>query len=193
MIARIAPRTPPIRLGVALLLGLPLALLALLPGAASARALHAGFSSSDPSPDAILKAAPTTITIRYLENVKPEGSDIVVYDAKHQMVSTGAAKVDTADLKTMTVGMRGNGADTYLVEWHNVSADDGDPDIGGFVFHVNVNGALPTGSAALPTGSAASKGSSSGAPAWVVVLVGVLGLIVGGAGGALASRRRGTH
>lgn len=159
---------------------------ALALGAPAVASAHAYYVSSDPAANAVLKTAPTTVTIHFGENVNPTGSDVVVFDAKHQQVSTAPAQVDRADLKTMTVAMQGNGSEVYLVEWHTVSADDGDPDIGAFTFNVN-----SSGGAATPTATAesiGSSGTSSGTPAWVVALVGVLGLAIG-AGGTLLARR----
>ncbi|MGH2485436.1 MAG: copper resistance CopC family protein [Ktedonobacterales bacterium] len=155
---------------------------------------HASYVSSDPAADAVLTAAPTTVTIKFAEHVNPTGSDVVIYDAKHTVVSTGPAQVVQSDLFTMTVNMTGDGSEIYLVEWHTVSADDGDPDIGGFVFHVDTTaGAQATATASAKNGgtgsSHTSSGGGSGAPAWLVVLVGLIGLGVG-AGGVSALRRR---
>ena len=171
---------------VGMLMMLPIlaiaAALVLTPGSASA---HAGFGSSDPAPNSVLKAAPTVITIHFVENVNPQGSDIVVFDATHKQVSTAHGVVSTTDLKTMTVAMAGDGEGTYLVEWHNVSADDGDPDIGAFTFTVSATAqATP---APVGTGNATS-GGSSGTPAWLTVLIGLIGLTVGGGGGYFAAR-----
>ncbi|MGH2485593.1 MAG: hypothetical protein ACRDHE_06245, partial [Ktedonobacterales bacterium] len=99
-----------------------------------------------------------------------------------------------SDLFTMTVNMTGDGSEIYLVEWHTVSADDGDPDIGGFVFHVDSTaGTQATATASAKNGgtgsSHTSSGGGSGAPVWLVVLVGLIGLGVG-AGGVSALRRR---
>lgn len=154
----------------------------LTPATASA---HAAYGSSDPAPGSTLKAAPTTVTIHFLENINPSGSDIVILDAIGKQVSTGSAKVDPNDLKTMTVSMQGNDSETYLVQWHNVSADDGDPDIGAFTFTVNPNS---TGGAATTTAHTTFSSSSS-VPIWGAVLVGLIGLIVG-AGGMFALRRK---
>ena len=178
------------RLGWAgLLAGLALlAALFALPGIAAA---HAYYVSSDPPANAVLKQAPTLVTVHFAENVAPQGSDLVVYDATHKQVSTAAAQVSHADLKTMTVPMAGDGDGIYFVEWHTVSADDGDPDIGGFNFTVNSKATAdttPTPTASTGTGGG---GGSGGTPVWLTVLVGLAGLAIGGAGTYYATRRRG--
>ncbi|HKV82958.1 MAG TPA: copper resistance protein CopC [Ktedonobacterales bacterium] len=154
---------------------------------------HASYVSSNPAADAVLTAAPTTVTIKFAEHVNPTGSDVVIYDAKHTVVSTGPAQVVQADLFSMSVNMAGDGSEIYLVEWHTVSADDGDPDIGGFVFHVdNTAGAQATATATAKnggTGGSSKPSGGSGASAWLVALAAILGLLVG-AGGVSALRRR---
>jgi hypothetical protein len=58
---------------------------------------------------------------------------------KWKTVSTGPAQVVRTDFKTMTVAMQGDDSEIYLVQWHTVSADDGDPDIGAFTFTVSTS------------------------------------------------------
>jgi methionine-rich copper-binding protein CopC len=119
----------------ALTLTLALALVALLarPDVASA---HAGYVSSTPDANATVAVAPRSVTIHFAQHVVPASSDIVVLDAQGKTVSTGSAQANRADLRTMSVPMQGNGSAIYLVQWHTVSADDGHPDIGAFVFRV---------------------------------------------------------
>jgi methionine-rich copper-binding protein CopC len=154
------------------------------PGIASA---HASYKSSDPKPNAILKSAPASVKVTFQESVNPQGSDLIVYDARGNKVSTAPGQVDRADLTTMTVPMKGNGSEIYMVQWHTVSVDDGDPDIGAFNFLVN-----PSASTVQAvTGGAHTTASpaSAGMPIWLGVLVGVLGLVVGGGGEFLLARR----
>jgi methionine-rich copper-binding protein CopC len=151
-------------------------LLVAAPATALARLAHAGFHSSDPSPNQILKAAPTVVTMHFEETVNPQGSDITVYDATGKKVSTAPAQVSRTDLKTMTVPMQGSGAEIYLVVWHNISADDGDPDTGAFTFLVNPK---PTTVLAVTGSNGQHAGNTSGMPIWLGVLLAVLGLIIG--------------
>jgi copper resistance protein C len=153
---------------------------------------HAAYVSSIPAPGAVLPAAPSTITIHFAEHVNPTGSDIVVLDAKGKTVSTGPAQVVRTDLKTMTVAMQGDDSEIYLVQWHTVSADDSDPDIGAFTFTVSTSAPPQPTTTATPPPPCSGTGTCSGTagiPGWVVVLGGVLALLVGAAGGVVLWRR----
>src|SRR5215470_14402273 len=98
---------------------------------------HAEPTSSTPAPNSTVKEAPTTVTIIFGEEVKPDESNIRVFDAKGAEVSTGKATVDPSDLKKMSVEMKGTDSESYVVLWNSVSADDGDPAVGSFSFNVN--------------------------------------------------------
>ena len=144
---------------------------------------HAKYSSSDPAANTVLKAPPRVVTVHFLEDVNPDGSSLTVYDAKGNLVSDGQGQVSTTDVKTMTVGMTGDGSEIYLVVWKTVSLDDGDPDIGAFNFFIG-DDAAPLAS----NGSSAGSTSSSGLPGWEVALIGIAGLVMG-AGGMYFARR----
>jgi methionine-rich copper-binding protein CopC len=165
-----------------------------LPSIALANPAHAEYVSSDPVSNAILTKAPTMVTIHFSEQVVPAESDITVYDVNYKVVSTGAAAVDRADLKTMTVTMAGDQSEVYVINWHTLSAVEGHRDAGSFRFFVNISpmfkamvagnssmmsGASTSSSGAMSAGSASSS-SPSGLPLWITVLVGVLGLLLGG-------------
>lgn len=159
------------------------------PATALARPAHARFHSSDPAPNQNVNVAPTVVTIHFEETVNPDGSDITVYDATGKKVSTAPAQVSRTDLKTMTVPMQGSGAEIYLVVWHNVSADDGDPDTGAFNFLVNAK-ATTVQAVTGTNGQSTGGGSGTGMPVWLGILLAILGLIVG-AGGAWYATSRG--
>jgi methionine-rich copper-binding protein CopC len=186
-IARVARRGPARLLPLSLALALGLALVAAIaPRTASA---HAYLVSSNPAANAVLKSAPTLVTLRFAEEVNPQGSGVVIYDATHKQVSTAPAQVSHSDLTTMTVPMAGDGDGFYLVEWHTVSAGDGDPDIGGFTFEVSASGAAASGGTTTTTPPASANGGSSGAPVLLTVVLVLVGLGAGGAGGYVVGRR----
>ncbi len=155
-------------------LGMPLAVLtlAMLFATSGVASAHAKYVSSDPADGAVLTTAPSSVTITFAEEVTPASSGIVVYDSSMKQVSTGDATADASDLKKMSVPMKGDDSEVYVVVWHTTSADDGDTDAGSFEFFI--------GSDAVPTPSTPTASSSSGTPVWVTILVGVLGLVVGG-------------
>ena len=172
-------------LGAASLAGaLALALGLMAPGLASA---HAYAVSSNPTMGSTVKTAPSAVTVTFAENVNPQGSDILIYDVHDKQVSTGPAQVSRANEKLMTVPMTADGDGVYLVQWHTVSADDGDPDIGSFNFTVDHTA---TAAVSTPTPSTTpSGGGSSGAPVWLTVLLVLVGLAVGGGAGYAWARR----
>ncbi len=136
----------------------------------------------------MVKTAPSVVTVHFAEEVNPQGSGIVVYDATHKQVSTAPAQVLRSDLKTMTVPMVGDGDGFYLVEWHTTSAQDGDPDIGGFTFEVSASAKAAPGGATTAPSVTASNGGSAGAPVWLTVMLLLVGLVAGGAGGCMVGR-----
>lgn len=162
---------------------LALAVALLAPGIASA---HAYMVSSDPPAGSTVKTAPSQITVHFAEDVNPQGSAIIIYDVSGKQVSTAPAQVSRSDEKTMTVPVAGDGDGVYLVEWHTVSASDGDPDIGAFTFTVD-----HTASAAVstPTPPSVPGNTSSGTPVWLTVVLVLLGLVVGAGGGFALARR----
>jgi methionine-rich copper-binding protein CopC len=184
-------------IGVLALTG-ALGLTVLLAGVAFA---HASYVSSDPAAGAVLAAAPTQVTVRFAENVDPQGSSLVVYhepeakntfsfDAEAKTVSTGKTQFPLSDSKSMTIAMTGDGNGIYAVVWKTVSADDGDADNGVFFFGVGNGNVLGTGSTTTPIITPGqTPTTSSGLAIWVPILVGILALLVGGGIGAWLALR----
>lgn len=148
---------------------------------------HAGYVSSDPAANAVLKAAPSAVVIHFAEAVDPAGSGVTVYNAKGQVVS-GAAQVEQNDLKTLRAPMTGGDSEVFLVVWHTVSATDGDPDVGAFNFFVSATG---TSDLAPASSAGTTAQATSGAPAWLVALIAAAALLIGLAGGYVLARRTG--
>ena len=149
---------------------------------------HARPESSTPAPDSTVKEAPTSVTIIFGEELKPDESNIRVFDSKGAEVSTGKATVDPNDLKKMAVEMKGNDSEEYVVLWNSVSADDGDPAAGSFTFNVNPNGGSAGGGST--TGGGSSTNGANGVQPWLAILIGVIGLIIDGVGGYYFARRQ---
>lgn len=153
---------------------------------------HAAFVSADPAPNTVYKTAPTIVTIHFAQNLDPQGLSITVYDNKGKVVSTGNAQVSFSDPKTASVNMTADDSDIYRVDWQNVSAEDGDPTLGAYVFGVDPSGQndkVPLN----PYGNAPTTSSSpAGYQLWELVACGVAGLIVGGGivSGILAARKK---
>jgi copper resistance protein C len=99
--------------------------------------------------------------------------------------------MDTSDAKTITVPMTCDDSESYMVVWHTVSLDDGDPAVGALVYSVG-SPAKPgdTGGSTTSLGATSASSATSGASAWIVALVGILGLAVGGARGMVLACRR---
>ncbi len=171
-----------------------LLMLLFLPITASA---HAEYVSSDPGANAMLQKAPSTITIHFSENVDPAGSDIQIFDVDGKMSSNGPAQVDHANLTTMTVGLKADNSEVYVVNWHTVSAVEGHHDSGSFRFFVNISpmlqGMLNGKMSGMPAnGSQGSMASTSanaaGFPLWSILVAALLGLLVGGGATFLFAR-----
>src|SRR6266487_163920 len=99
------------------------------------------------------------------------------------LISQGDAKVSLSDPKQMSISIKPDGNGVYIVQWITVSALDGDPDEGAFVFTVKpAVVATPTATSHGSTTTTTTSGTS-GIPLWVPILVGIVALLIGlGAG-----------
>jgi hypothetical protein len=107
-------------------------------------------------------------------------SNLYVYSPAGDLISQGDAKIPLSNPKEMSIGLKPPGDGVYVVQWKTVSADDGDPDQGAFVFTVKANAvaATPTVASAKPAATTATS-SDSGFPVGPVVLVGSIALLLG--------------
>jgi len=167
------------------------------PGGAAAHAtipFHAKLGHAEPGIGAVLKTAPTTVTLTFIEDTTPSGSNIVVYGDKGEQVSTGAATVDPSDAKKMTVNMKGDDSETYVVVFHTVSADDNHAYTDAYQFTVSSSATASAGQQPDAAGDSISSvvpapsSSSSGVQPLIAALIGIVGLIVGAAGGFYVAR-----
>src|SRR2546423_3871262 len=163
---------------------LSLGLLLIVVGTASAHTAHAKVLSAIPAIGSTITRAPTNVTVFTAENINPDPklSNLFVYSPGGDLISQGDAKVSLSNPKEMSIAIKPNGNGVYVVRWITVSAEDGDPDQGAFVFTVKP--------AVVATPTATSNGTTptmttgtGGTPLWVPILVGIVALVVGlGAG-----------
>jgi copper resistance protein C len=191
----------PHRLHLPLATVLSLCLLYLMTATASAHAgipSHAKVNKAIPAIGSAVSQAPTTVTVFTLENINPDPSksNLFVYSPAGDLISQGNAQVSLTDPRQMSISMKPDQAHlngVYVVQWQTVSAEDGDPDRGAFVFTVKtgvVATATPVATrSTLTTPSTTTTPGVGGAPIWVPMVVGVLALLVGlGAGFGLGRR-----
>jgi len=95
---------------------------------------HAQYSSSTPAANATVNAAPTIVTVTWTQELASIQFTITGPDGSNEV--NGPAQINLEERHTASVPMRNGGPGQYLVLWHNVSGDDGDPNDGSFVFAV---------------------------------------------------------
>lgn len=124
---------------------LSLALLFVVGGTAAARSIvsthatvsaHAKVGKAIPALGSTIAQAPTTVTVFTLENINPNPkvSNLFVYGPSGELISQGNANVSLSNPQQMSVLIKPDGNGVYEVQWITVSAIDGDPDQGAFVF-----------------------------------------------------------
>ena len=164
---------------------LSLGLLFIAVGTASAHPAHAKVNKAIPAIGSTIAQPPTTVTVFALENINPDPrlSNLFVYGPGGDLISQGNAKVSLSNPEEMSISIKPDGNGIYVVRWITVSALDGDPDQGAFVFTVKpgVVATTPTTTSnttttTLPTSATSGTG---GTPVWVPILVGVVALLVG--------------
>jgi methionine-rich copper-binding protein CopC len=188
-------------------LHLPLAILfgfnlfVLIAGTASAHSVvpaHAKVTKAIPAIGSTISQAPTTVTVFALENINPDPtkSNLMVYSPAGDLISQGNATVSLSNPEQMSIPIKPDAAHpngVYVVQWKTVSAVDGDPDQGAFVFTVST-GAVTTSTpvATSTTGQTTTPTATNtgGTPLWVPVVVGIVVLLVGlGIGVGLGRRQ----
>jgi len=163
---------------------------------------HAKVLSSDPGINATIAQAPTKVTVTTAENMKPgpANSNLFVYGPSGELISQGDAKVELNNPMKMSVNIKPEKTGVYVVRWITVSAGDGDPDQGAYVFTVG-SAAGSSAPQAQPTAAPKSPGSTTaetspsngGLSIWASVIAGLIALVVGlGAGFGLGRSRKPT-
>lgn len=180
---------------------LSLGLMLVMVGIASAHATypaHAKVNKAIPAIGSTVSQAPTTVTVFTLENINPDPSksNLFVYSPAGDLISQGNAKVSLTNPREMSITIKPDPANingVYVVQWKTVSAEDGDPDQGAFVFTVNAAAVASPTPASHSTAPATSttNGSSGGIALWVPIVVGIVALLIG-LGAGLGLGRRGS-
>ncbi|HKF38141.1 MAG TPA: copper resistance protein CopC, partial [Ktedonobacteraceae bacterium] len=132
-----------IKLLIATLLSLGLMLV--MVGIASAHTsypAHAKVYKAVPAIGSTVSQAPASVTVFTLENINPNPSksNLFVYSPAGDLISQGDAQVSLTNPREMSISIKPDQANlkgVYVVRWITVSAEDGDPDQGAFVFTVN--------------------------------------------------------
>src|SRR2546421_3878050 len=161
---------------------LSMGLLFVVAGTVSA---HAKVLSATPAIGSTIAKAPTTVTVVCAENINPNPklSNLFVYAPSGDLISQGDAKVSLSNPKEMSIGIKASGNGVYVVRWITVSADDGDPDQGAFVFTLKPAVVATPTTTSSGTSSTTTTSGTGGTPLWVPILVGIVALVVGlGAG-----------
>ncbi|MPY62322.1 copper resistance CopC/CopD family protein [Streptomyces spongiae] len=158
---------------------------ALLAGAVPVSA-HAALTGSDPQQGAVVKEAPSQVSLTFSEKVAMSDGSVRVYDPKGKQVDTGK----TSDLGGNSYGVKlhsGLPEGTFTVTYQVVSADS-HPVSGAFTFSV---GAPSKTTAAVPEQSAG--GGIVGSLYWLARYAAYAGfiLLIGGAAFVLACWQRG--
>ena len=171
---------------------LSLGLLFVVAGTVSAHSAHAKVLSATPAIGSTIAQAPDKVTVECAENTNPNPklSNLFVYSPSGELISQGDAKVSLSNPKEMSVGIKPNGNGVYIVRWTTVSAVDGDPDQGAFIFTVKPAVVSATPATSNNTGATTTTTSTSGTPLWATILIGIVALVVGlGAGWGIGRSR----
>jgi len=149
---------------------------------------HAKVYKAIPAIGSTIAQAPTTVTVFTLENINPDPkkSNLFVYGPGGDLISQGNAQVALNDPRQMSITIKAAGNGIYVVRWITVSAVDGDPDEGAFVFTVKPADTSQPATGNRTTITAAGTGAT---PLWVPIVVGVLALLLGLGSGIGLGRR----
>ena len=176
------------RLQLPFALLLSMGLVYLVTGTVSAHSTipaHAKVNKAIPAIGSTVSQAPTTVTVFALENINPDPnkSNLFIYSPGGDLISQGNAKVSLTNPEEMSIAIKPDSANlngVYVVQWKTVSALDGDPDQGAFVFTVNTGAVTPVATKTASTApSTTATSGTGGTPVWVSIVVGVVALLIG--------------
>ncbi|CAJ0772760.1 copper resistance protein CopC [Ralstonia chuxiongensis] len=96
------------------------AAIAIAPAIASA---HGKLESAEPAPGSTVSSVTSPLRMTFNEELEPAFSTARVTDAKGSAVSTEKAKVDSADPRSLTLGVPKLAVGTYSVDWAVMTHD----------------------------------------------------------------------
>ena len=101
---------------------------------------HAAYASSSPEFGEVLAESPTTIQIRFSQELfRRDGANKIAlwHVDSESAIPLGALTIRNEDRREMSVEVADQlAAGRYLVSWSNLSAEDGDEDMGSYPFYV---------------------------------------------------------
>jgi len=153
---------------------------------------HAKVYKAIPAIGSTITQAPTSVTVFTLENInpKPKISNLFVYGPAGDLINQGTIQFPLSNPTEMSIAIKPSGNGVYIVRWITVSALDGDPDEGAFVFTVQPSAPAKAPTPTTPTTPATpTTSASSGIALWIPIVVGILALLVGFGGGFGIARR----
>lgn len=103
---------------------------------------HARYLRSEPGEGAIVSTAPLRVELWFSQELfrRQEENWINVFDSNGAEVHEGQAQIDDDDRSHLWVNLKDDLlAGEYLVEWQNLSAEDGDSDEGSFLFYLDLH------------------------------------------------------
>jgi methionine-rich copper-binding protein CopC len=121
---------------------------------------HAQYQSSTPAANATVAAAPSSVMVTWTQELAAIQFTITAPDGMTN-VAAGLASIDLAKRHNASVPMKDAGPGQYVVVWHNVSGDDGDPNDGSFVFTV---AGTPAPATPAPAAAAVTPAPATSAP-----------------------------
>src|SRR5260370_23123387 len=106
--------------------------------------VHAKVNKAIPAIGSTISQARNLVTVFTLENINPDPnkSNLFVYSPAGDLISQGNATVSLTNPREMSITIKPDKTNlngVYVVRWITVSAEDGDPDQGAFVFTVNAS------------------------------------------------------
>ena len=106
-------------------------------GGASRVSAHASYDHSNPSDKQVLAAAPSALTITFVENLVPAPGTFAFVSNGDMQASASPGTVSATDSRTLVVPLSaGLKAGKYDVFWKSTGADDGGVTFGHFSFFV---------------------------------------------------------